>query len=115
MTNVSFDLVDIIRTIQKRKIFIIAMTVLAMALAGVFLLIKKDKFKAESSFLVNNPLYGDRSTLFRAVDTRYVDYFGGDDDVDKIMALANSDTVRDRIIRNCQFQVVYNRDINDPK
>jgi len=115
MTNVSFDLVDIIRTIQKRKFFIILMTVVGMALAGGLLLIKKEKFKGQAAFFVNNPLYGDRSTLFRAVDTRYVDYFGGDDDVDKIMALAGSDTVKDRIIRNCQFQDIYKQDINDPK
>lgn len=115
MTNVSFDLVDIIRTIQKKKIIIIAVTLVAMALAGGLLLVKKTKYKASARFFVNNPLYGDRSTLFRSIDTRYVDYFGGDDDVDKIMALANSDTVKGRIIRNCQFQDVYKQDINDPK
>lgn len=115
MTNISFDLVDIIRTVQKQKRFIILITIAGMALAAVFLVIKKKKYKAEARFFVNNPLYGDRSTLFRATDTRYVDYFGGDDDVDKIMALANSDTVRGRIIRNCQFQEVYKKDINDPK
>ncbi len=115
MTNISFDLVDIIRTIQKQKRFIILITIAGIALAAVFLVIRKKKYKAEARFFVNNPLYGDRSTLFRATDTRYVDYFGGDDDVDKILALASSDTVRGRIIRNCQFQEVYKRDINTPK
>jgi len=115
MTEFSFDLVDIIRTIQKQKRFIIIITIAGMALAGGAMMLKKKKYKAEARFLVNNPLYGDRSTLFRSIDTRYVDYFGGDDDVDKIMALAGSDTVRNRIIRNCQFQVVYKKDINTPK
>jgi capsular polysaccharide biosynthesis protein len=111
----SFDLIDIIRTIQKRKMFIISMTVVAMLLGGLFLLIKKKKYKAEARFLVNNPHYGDRNTLFRSYETRYVDYFGGDDELDKVTALANSDTVIDRIIRNCQFQDVYKQDINDGK
>ena len=115
MTNTSFDLVDIIRTLQKKRGFIIVMTLLAIVLGGVFLAIKHTKYKADATFFVNNPLYGDRSTLFRSEETRYVDYFGGDDDVDKIMALANSDTVRDRVIRNCQFQEIYKIDINDPK
>jgi uncharacterized protein involved in exopolysaccharide biosynthesis len=115
MTNISFDLVDILRTIQKQKRFIIIITLAGIALAGAFLIVKTKKYKAEARFFVNNPLYGDRNTLFRATDTRYVDYFGGDDDVDKILALATSDTVRNRIIRNCQFQDVYKRDINDPK
>ena len=94
MTNTSFDLVDIIRTLQKKKGFIITMTLVAIVLGGVFLAIRHTKYKAESNFFVNNPLYGDRSTLFRSVETRYVDYFGGDDELDKVMALANSDTVR---------------------
>lgn len=115
MTNLSFDLVDIIRTIQKQKRFILIITLAGMALAGASVLVKKKKYKAEARFLVNNPLYGDRNTLFRSIDTRYVDYFGGDDDLDKIMAFAGSDTVRNRIIRNCQFQVIYKKDINDPK
>jgi capsular polysaccharide biosynthesis protein len=115
MTETSFDLVDIIRTLQKKRVFILSMTLAAMLLGGVYLAIRHTKYKGVATFFVNNPLYGDRSTLFRSQDTRYVDYFGGDDDVDKIMAFANSDTVRERIIRNCQFQDVYKKDINDPK
>ncbi len=115
MTNTSFDLVDIMRTLQARKKFITTMTIVAIALGGIFLLIRHTKYKGESAFFVNNPLYGDRNTLFRALDTRYVDYFGGDDDVDKIMGFASSDTVRDRIIRDCQFGNIYKKDINDPK
>jgi LPS O-antigen subunit length determinant protein (WzzB/FepE family) len=115
MANPTFDLVDVIRTIQKKKRFIIIITVIALALGGLFLLVKKKKYKAEARFLVNNPLYGDRNTLFRSFETRYVDYFGGDDDLDKITAFANSDTVRDLIIRKCQFQEIYKQDINTPK
>jgi uncharacterized protein involved in exopolysaccharide biosynthesis len=107
MAAPSFDLIDIIRTVQKRKGFILLVTAAAMLLGGTFHLVKKKKYKAEARFLVNNPLYGDRSTLFRSIETRYVDYFGGDDELDKITALANSDTVKDKIIRNCDFDKIY--------
>lgn len=115
MTNTSFDLVDIIKTIQKKRRFIISMTVVAMLLGVIFIVTRHKKYKGEACFFVNNPLYGDRSTLFRSEEMRWVDYFGGDDDVDKIMAFAASDTVKDRIIRNCQFQDIYKKDINDPQ
>jgi uncharacterized protein involved in exopolysaccharide biosynthesis len=115
MTDTSFDLIDIIRTIQKRRMFILVITLVCMALAGVLLAIRKPKYKAAARFLVNNPLYGDRMTMFRNTESRWVDYFGGDDDVDKVAALANSDTVKGRIIRNSQFQDVYKQDINTPK
>ena len=107
MDTPSFDLIDVIRTIQKQKRFIIIITVAAMVVGGLFYVVKKKKYKAEATFFVNNPLYGDRNTLFRSNETRYVDYFGGDDDLDKITALGNSDTVKDRIIRNCDFDKIY--------
>ncbi len=115
MSTPSFDLIDVIRTIQKQKRIIIIITAIAIALGAVFFVVKRKKFKASSKFLVNNPLYGDRNTLFRNYEQRYVDYFGGDDDLDRVTALLASDTVKDRIIRNCQFQVVYNADINSEK
>ena len=113
MTTPHFDLVDITRAIRQQRKFVIVITIVALILGCVFFAVRKKKYKAEARFLVTNPLYADRSTLFRNIETRYVDYFGGDDDVDKIAALAQSDTVRDRIIRNCQFQEVYKMDIND--
>lgn len=108
MAAPTFDLIDTIRTIQKKKLFIIVITVLAMIVGGLFIVVKKKKYRAEARFLVNNPLYGDRHTLFRSFETRYVDYFGGDDDIDKVTALSYSDTVRDRVIRNCDFDKIYN-------
>jgi len=107
MAAPTFDLLDVVRTIQKRKVFIIIITVLAVAVGAIFHVIKKKKYQGEARFLVNNPIYGDRNTLFRSYETRYVDYFGGDDDLDRITALASSDTVKDRIIRNCDFDKIY--------
>jgi hypothetical protein len=103
----AFNLVEVIRIIVKQRRLIIIMTVLSVALGALLFVVKKKKYKAEARFFVNNPLYGDRNTLFRSTEQRYVDYFGGDDDLDKITALGNSDTVRDRIVRNCDFDKIY--------
>ena len=115
MPTPSFDLIDVIKTIQKQKRLILLMTLAAMGVGCIFFLVKKKKYKASAHFLVNNPLYGDRNTVFRDYEQRYVDYFGGDDDLDRVSALLGSDTVKDRIIRNCQFQIVYKTDINTEK
>ena len=115
MASPSFDLLDVITVLRTKIRFILSISILTAIVGLSFFLLKPKKYKAESRFLVNNPLYGDRNNLFRSYETRYVDYFGGDDDLDKVTALATSDTVKDRVIRNCQFQVVYNMDINDAK
>ena len=115
MATPSFDLIDMIRVIQKKIRIILVITALAAVAGIVVFFLKPKKYKAETRFLVNNPLYGDRQTLFRSFESRWVDFFGGDDDLDKVTALAGSDTVRDRVIRNCQFQDVYKIDINNPR
>ena len=45
MATPSFDLVDIIRTIQKKRRFVIVITAIAMVLGGTFFAIKKKKYK----------------------------------------------------------------------
>lgn len=114
MDTLHFDLVDIVRAIQKKFRFVLIITVIAAILGTIFYLVKPKKYKADTRFLVTNPLYGDHNYLFRNHETRFVDYNGGDDDLDKVTAFANSDTVRDKIIRKCQFQDVYKDDINSP-
>ena len=115
MASPTFDLIDVIRIVQKKFKLIVAITVATAMLGVVVFLVRPKKYKGTTKFLVNNPLYGDRNTLFRSYETKYVDYFGGDDDLDKVTSLAGSDTVKDRVIRNCQFQDIYKMDISDPK
>jgi uncharacterized protein involved in exopolysaccharide biosynthesis len=115
MPTPTFDLIDVIKTIQKQKRTILLITLACMACGAIMVGVKKKKYKATTRFFVNNPLYGDRSTLFRNVEQRYVDYFGGDDDIDRVTALLSSDTVVDKIIRRCEFDKIYKLDINTPK
>lgn len=95
MSNPRFDLVDIVLTLRnKRKLLLITLLVSA-ALGGVFYLVGKKEYKAEADFIITNPLYADRNNLYRNRDTRFIDYFGGDDDLDRVLVIANSDTLRE--------------------
>jgi uncharacterized protein involved in exopolysaccharide biosynthesis len=111
----AFNLLSIAKTLRNNKRLIIMVTLIAMAAGSAVFLLKKKKYKATTAFFVNSPLYGDRSTLFRSHETRYVDYFGGDDDVDRVMALIGSDTVKQKILRQCRFDIIYKKDINIPR
>ncbi|NDC40910.1 MAG: hypothetical protein EBZ77_05065 [Chitinophagia bacterium] len=111
----SYNLISIVKTLRKNQRLILIITLCCMVLGGIAFFIKKPKYKSTAVFLVSSPLYGDRNTLFRNQETRYVDYFGGDDDIDRVLALLNSDTVRQRIIRDCQFDVIYRSDLTAGK
>lgn len=110
-----FDLVDIAKTIQSRRRLIIGITVAAAILGVIGYLIQKKKYKSISEFIVTNPEFGDRSNLFRNIDTRSIDYFASEDDMDRVIAFAKSDMVRDRVIQNTGLYEIYKLDPKDLK
>lgn len=113
MSTPRFDLVDIIRTIERRKRFIISVTVIAMILGLAFYLIRKKKYEAKAAFFVSNPIYSDRSNIFAGADSRYTDYFGDEDDIDRVIALSESDTIITQIIHNSGYDSANKLSLDD--
>ncbi len=110
MSNPRFDLVDVAQTLQRRSKFLLIAVIICALLGGLFYVVGKKKYKAEADFIVSNPLYSDRNNLFRTHDTRFVDYFGGDDDIDRILVIAKSDTLRHAIADNLNLWEAYDLD-----
>ncbi|HEY9178838.1 MAG TPA: Wzz/FepE/Etk N-terminal domain-containing protein [Flavipsychrobacter sp.] len=110
MSNPRFDLVDIIQTLRRHsKLLLIAVIASAM-LGGLFYVFGKKKYEAEADFIISNPLYADRNNLFRNRDTRFVDYFGGDDDLDRVLVIAASDTLRNAVAEQLNLWDAYKLD-----
>lgn len=115
MSNPRFDLVDIIQTLRRHgKLLVIAVVASAM-LGGLFYTFGKKKYKAEADFIISNPLYADRNNLFRNRDTRFVDYFGGDDDLDRVLVIAASDTLRNAVAEQLNLWDAYKLDRTKPE
>jgi uncharacterized protein involved in exopolysaccharide biosynthesis len=114
MSNTRFDLVDIVEVIQRRRRFIITVTLICVAIGLLFHFISRKKYEAKAAFFVSNPLYADRSSMFSASDSRYLDYFGDEDDIDRVVALASSDTIETQAMRNTGYDKAYGIDLNDP-
>lgn len=114
MTTPRFDLVDITQTIRQRRRFILIVTILTVLVGILFTFVRKDKYKSEAEFFLSNPLYADRNYLFRSHDMHFVDYFAGDDDIDKIIVTAESDLVKDKVIANLGLAKAYDCDMSKP-
>lgn len=112
MSTPRFDLVDIAQTLRRRQRLIIIVTVLAAVLGAVFSLIRKKKYEAKADIIMTNPLYTDRNNLFRANEMRFVDYFGGDDDADRVLVIAESDTVREMVAQRLNLADAYKLDMS---
>ncbi len=115
MSTPRFDLVDVTQTLQRKKRFIIIVAIVTALLGAVMFLIKKKKYEGRVDFIMTNPLYTDRNNIFRADEMRFVDYFGGDDDIDRITVVATSDTVRGLIANKLNLWDAYKLNPADPK
>ena len=110
MSNPRFDLVDIIQTLRKNSKLLLIATIASALLGAVFYVVGKKKYKAEADFIISNPLYADRNNLYRDRDTRFVDYFGGDDDIDRVLVIASSDSLRNTIADQLDLWGAYKLD-----
>jgi capsular polysaccharide biosynthesis protein len=114
MADSGLKLTDVIESIRKHKKLVIIITA-ASALAGaIFHLAGPKKYEAKTEFIIRNPLYGDRNSIYN-YETKFIDYFGNEDDADRIMIMAGSDMVQSKVIKNMNLAAAYNLDENDPK
>lgn len=114
MSTPRFDLVDIVQTIRKRFRFILIVTVIAAIIGVVIHFTRKKEFTAKAQFFVTNPLLTDRNTIYGGADSR-LDYFADEDDVDRVMALAESDTVVMQTLLETNLAHDMDKDLIDAK
>jgi uncharacterized protein involved in exopolysaccharide biosynthesis len=115
MATPRFDVIDIVQTIRNRRRFVMIVTAVAMVLGGLLYIVRKKKFKAQVEFFLSNPLYADRNYLFRSHDMHFVDYFAGDDDIDKIIVNAESRNVKEKVIYSMKLPEAYKIDMARPE
>jgi len=108
--NPRFDLIDMIQTAYRRRRFIIWITLAAACLGAVCYLLQKKRYKATAEFIVANPMYADRNHFFRISGDRYVDYFAGEDDIDRVLAIAQSSAVRNEVVARMGLFAKYKLD-----
>lgn len=115
MSSPSFDLVDVVQTLRRRSRFLIVVTIIAALLGAASYTLGKKQYKAKASFLMANPVYSDRNNLFQDRQIQFVDYFAGDNDVDRMVTLAESDTVKYLLAERLNLAAIYKFDMSKPK
>lgn len=117
MNTPTFDLVEIVKVIQRNIKLILAITFATALIGAVSYKLKDKEYKASAEVYMLNPLFGDRNHLLRRAngDMRFVDYFGTEGDVDKVMTMIESKDVEDSVIVYCDLYKVYQLDASKPK
>lgn len=107
MSTPSFDLVDMAKLLQGRRKFLLTFTLVSMVLGTILYLVLPQKYEAAAEILIANPMVADRSYMFRTTEPRYIDFFAGEDDIDHVMAIALSETVRNKVIARMDLYKAY--------
>jgi uncharacterized protein involved in exopolysaccharide biosynthesis len=108
-----FDLFDIIRIGLKWKMKILIFSVVVAVLAAVFFLTQKNYYNAYGSFFTGSAVMSGRVNLFRETPQEWVDYFGGENEVDRAYVIGNSAQVISYLIEKFKIRDHYEIDSTD--
>lgn len=95
-----FNLVNAIRILLKWKMPLIGLTLVSGAVAALFSVFVMDEYYLSwSTFYPTNQYLNDRSMIFNTESSGgQVEYFGGKNDVNRVLTIANSESVINYII-----------------
>lgn len=108
------NLLGIIQTLKERRRLIAAITLLTIALGVILYFLTPKRYEAEVVFVLKNPLYADRNNLYNN-ETKFIDYFANEEDIDRLITMAESDSVQNRIIKEMDLVKRYKIDTLDKK
>lgn len=107
-----FDLFDIIRIGLKWKKKIIIFSITVAILTAVYFLFQKNYYKAYGSFYPASAIISGRVNLFRETPQEWVDFFGGENEMDRAYIVGNSSQVISYLIGKFKIREHYKIDSN---
>lgn len=97
---------------QRKKI--LAFSLSAAAFGLVLGLFKTKRYNAETTFILKNHLFADRTYLY-SKDMRYINYYAPEDDIERLIALTDADNVLNSLIGQLDLVAYYKTDTTKPK
>jgi LPS O-antigen subunit length determinant protein (WzzB/FepE family) len=111
-TKMDYSLFAIIRTIGNGRRTILKMVLIAVVTGIAIYLLVPTKYEADVIFILKNPIYADRSNVYN-YEAKFLDYVANDDDVDRLITMASSDSLQNNIIRTMHLAAAYDYDSTD--
>ncbi len=109
-----YDLFAMIRLVGGKWRTILKFILIAVISGLLIYLVMPRKYEAEVIFILKNPIYADRNNLYN-YEAKFLDYVANDDDVDRLITMASSDSLQDNIISTLHLAAAYDYDSTDPE
>ena len=113
--QLNFNLFDIIKTILKWKFYIIGLATSVAIVAAIYFFMQKNEYKAYGAFFPSSAVMSGRINLFRESQQEWIDFFGGENEVDRAYVIGNSAEVISYLIDKFEFAKHYNIDVKNDK
>lgn len=111
----NLDLVDFIRFGWKRKKIILGFAIVAAVIAAVFMVLKKNTYKAYGAFFPASSAISGRVNVFRDFNQEWVDLFGEDNEVDRVYVIGNTSNIISQLVEEFDMYEHYGfEDKDDP-
>jgi uncharacterized protein involved in exopolysaccharide biosynthesis len=114
MSDQGLRITDVIDSIRKHRGIIVVITFVSAVAGAVFYLAGPKKYEGKTEFVVRNPMYADRNYIYNT-DTKLIDYFANEDDIDRAMMMAEADIVQGRVIKNMHLAEAFGLDASTRK
>lgn len=93
-----FDLLEILKTIYKRRKFIAILTVCTVIIGLIFCFLQKKQYTSQAVVIVKSPQIMDRGRTYHTTGYDPTVFFATNDDVDHIVTIAKSDALAQYIV-----------------
>lgn len=113
--EIKFDLIDAIKVGIKWKKHLLGFALLAAAAMAIYAYSLKNIFKSYTLFYPSSALIGSRDNLFRTEVQDGLDQVGLENEVDRVVVIANSAPVVSDLIESFKMMEHYDIDPKDPK
>lgn len=113
--QLKYDLFDIVRVGIKWKKMILGLALISSLIAAVYFFLQKNTYKAYGSFFPASAVISGRINLLRETNQEWIDYFGGENEVDRATVIGNSANVISFLIDSFKIAEHYKIDVTNDK
>ena len=113
--SLRFDLFDIVRIFMARKKTTLAFTAICTLLAAGYFALQKNVYEAYGSFFPSSAVMSGRINLFREENQDWIDFFGGENELDRAAVVGNSAAVISYIIDTFHIADHYKIDVKNDR
>lgn len=110
-----YDLFDAIRAGSKQRLPILGFAAGCALIAAVYFFLQKNTYRAYGSFFPASAVISGRINLMRETNQDWIDYFGGENEVDRATVIAHSADVISFLIDSFKIADHYKIDVRNDK